>query len=227
MKKVPTGPTLPPSAVSPPIPVGSCPALARGRAEAEGVGLDGLGRGGFRLGGFRLAARLRDAVGRDGSRPGSEEGRDAGEIGEGRCTETGRFSRWRGARRWAPREARRGRGEDGDAGGFRDAPERRTTAVRRRAGKATRAGPAAATTREAASATPRSHARATTRVAGRVTTMDDVADIVASSSRGAAATGRGRGPSRLPAAGEVSTARRRATQWRGVRALAPPRPSRC
>jgi hypothetical protein len=146
---------------------------------------------------------------------------------DARASRRGEATRREGfrARRWAPRDARLGRGEDADAGGVRDAPERRTTAARRRAGKATRAGPAvAATTREAAGATPREDARATTRVAGR--TMDDTADIVASSSRGAAATGRGRGPSRLPAAGAVSTTRRRATRWRGASALAPPHPSR-
>ena len=198
---MPTGPTLPPSAVSNPgmILSGSPVDVPKPKGSDLTSGAGGSGSEGSvspspaRRGG---TGRSEGGVfGRGGCERETGEGPRASRRGEARrgAMRAPRREGFR-ARRWAPRDASLGRGEDEDAGGVRDAPERRTTAARRRAGKATRAGPAAAvTTREAEGATSREDARATTRVAGR--TMDDTADIVASSSRGAAATGRGRGPS--------------------------------
>ena len=211
MKKVPTGPTLPPSAVSNPgwILSGSPVDVPKPKGSDLTSGAGGSGSEGSvspspaRRGG---TGWIEAGV---GGRPRRGRDRRGTMHRDGKVFAVARRSAVGTARGETRSRRRRGRGRvSGRTGTADDGGAAR--------GEGDARGTGGGDDAQAASATPREDARATTRVAGRVTTMDDVADIVASSSRGAAATGRSRGPSRLPAAGEVSTARRRATQWRGV-----------
>ena len=131
MKKVPTGPTLPPSAVSNPgmILSGSPVDVPKPK------GSDLTWGAGVRARRVPSRPRLRDAVGRGGVRAGSSGG-GARETGEGRarvearrgeargdaCAETGRFSRSAvGTARREPRSRRRrGRGRGSGRTGTAD-----------------------------------------------------------------------------------------------------------